>query len=86
MPNENIKSFLDSYVTNPDPRYAVLLKGKRGCGKSYFIDGWLRGYRQPEVEAGAEDIVLELVKVTLYGLKSLCRDPVAAGSSAPDDS
>ncbi len=70
MPNENIKSFLDSYVTNPDPRYAVLLKGKWGCGKSYFIDGWLRGYRQPEVEAGAEDIVLEPVKVTLYGLKS----------------
>lgn len=70
MPNENIKSFLDSYVTNPDPRYAVMLKGKWGCGKSYFIDGWLKTYQQPDTGAGAEDIVLEPVKVTLYGLKT----------------
>ena len=32
--NENISQYLSKYLTNPDPRYAVMLKGKWGCGKS----------------------------------------------------
>lgn len=32
MPNENIKNFLNMCVENPDPRYAVMLKGKWGAG------------------------------------------------------
>lgn len=70
MPNENIRNFLNAYVMNPDPCYAVMLKGKWGCGKTFFIDGWLKAYHQPDVGAGAEDIVLKPVKVTLYGLKT----------------
>lgn len=68
MPNDNIETFLNKYVENPDPRYAVMLKGKWGCGKSFFIDGWLKNYQQPAVEASEEDIVLKPIKVTLYGL------------------
>ena len=69
MPNDNIRNFLNAYVTNPDPRYALMLKGKWGCGKSFFIDSWLKEYQQPAVEAGESDIVLKPVRVTLYGLK-----------------
>ena len=68
MPNENISIFLKSYVENPDPRYAVMLKGKWGCGKSFFIDRWLERYQQPEIEAGEDDIVLQPIKVSLYGI------------------
>ena len=70
MPNENIKRYLKTYVENPDPRYAVMLKGKWGCGKTFFIDEWLRGYHQPQVDVDEEDVVLEPVKVTLYGLRT----------------
>lgn len=70
MPNDNIRNYLNAYVMNPDPRYAVMLKGKWGCGKSYFIDGWLKAYQQSDEGVGAEDIVLKPVKVTLYGLKN----------------
>lgn len=42
MANENIRNFLNSYIENPDPRYAVMLKGKWGCGKTFFVDRWLR--------------------------------------------
>ena len=68
MPNENIRVFLKSYIENPDPRYAVMLKGKWGCGKTFFIDRWLEGYHQPEVEVGENDIVLQPIKVSLYGM------------------
>lgn len=68
MANENICNFLNSYIENPDPRYAVMLKGKWGCGKTFFVDRWLVEYQQPEVEAGENDIVLQPIKVSLYGL------------------
>lgn len=49
---------------NPDPQYAVLLKGKWGCGKTHFINHWIDAYQKQE----AEDKVLEPVYVSLYGL------------------
>lgn len=49
---------------NPDPQYAVLLKGKWGCGKTHFINHWIDTYQKQE----AEDKVLEPVYVSLYGL------------------
>ena len=35
--NSLILDFLDSYADNPNPRYAVMLKGKWGCGKTHLI-------------------------------------------------
>lgn len=49
---------------NPDPQYAVLLKGKWGCGKTHFINHWIDAYQKQD----AEDKVLEPVYVSLYGL------------------
>lgn len=51
-------------MLNPDPQYAVLLKGKWGCGKTHFINHWIDTYQKQE----AEDKVLEPVYVSLYGL------------------
>ena len=65
--NIAIAQFLDMYITNPDPRYAVLLTGKWGCGKSYFIDRWLEKYNQPNEIGNEEDIVLKPFMVSLYG-------------------
>ena len=49
---------------NPDPQYAILLKGKWGCGKTHFINHWIDAYQKHD----AEDKVLEPVYVSLYGL------------------
>ena len=40
--NENIVNFLNGYLENPDPQYAVFLKGNWGCGKTFFINEWLK--------------------------------------------
>lgn len=34
--NENIVNFLNGYMMNPDPQYAVLLKGKWGGWENSF--------------------------------------------------
>lgn len=62
--NENIVNFLNGYMMNPDPQYAVLLKGKWGCGKTHFINHWIDAYKgNPTTEQ-----VLEPIYVSLYGL------------------
>lgn len=66
--NENIKNYLSTYMENPDPRYAVLLKGKWGSGKSYFIKNWINDYKEKEKD---NLVVLEPIYVSLYGLKEI---------------
>lgn len=62
--NENIVNFLNGYMMNPDPQYAVLLKGKWGCGKTHFSNHWIDAYKgNPTTEQ-----VLEPIYVSLYGL------------------
>ena len=62
--NNNIENFLNGYMMNPDPQYAILLKGKWGCGKTHFINHWIDTYQKHD----AVDKVLEPVYVSLYGL------------------
>lgn len=65
--NDNITQFLFTYMDNPDPRYAVMLKGKWGCGKSFFIQNWIELYKE-KIKDG--DAVLDPIYVSLYGLSS----------------
>lgn len=62
--NENIVNFLNGYMMNPDPQYAVLLKGKWGCGKTHFINHWIDAYKGNPTTGQ----VLESIYVSLYGL------------------
>ena len=65
--NEDIEKFLNGYLDNPDPQYAVFLKGNWGCGKTFFINKWLESYKKKK----HEDQVLEPVMVSLYGLSDI---------------
>ena len=47
--NDNIVQYLFKYANNPDPRYAVMLKGKWGCGKSFFIQNWIEQYKKKKM-------------------------------------
>lgn len=66
--NNNISEYLFRYAENPDPKYAVMLKGKWGCGKSYFINNWLEEFNE-KYKDGSQ--TLEPIYVSLYGLKSV---------------
>ena len=39
--NTLILDFLNSYADNTNPQYAVMLKGKWGCGKTHLIKEWI---------------------------------------------
>lgn len=62
--NELISKYLSDYLHNPDPQYAVMLKGKWGCGKSFFVNTWIKEYKPADRKKS-----LKPIYVSLYGLK-----------------
>lgn len=50
--NTKIFDYLNIYASTPDPQYAIMLRGKWGCGKTHFIKGWLNKF---EVKDFADD-------------------------------
>lgn len=67
--NKLILQFLNDYIQNPDPQYAVMLKGKWGCGKTYFIKQWLKTFEHKNPEDGI--ITLEPIYVSAYGMTTI---------------
>lgn len=65
--NENIKQFLDEYLDNPSPHYAIMINGKWGCGKTYFINNWIDATAAKEKESNS---IWTPVYVSLFGLSN----------------
>ena len=61
MQNKHIKEFLNYYIELPNPQYAVLLKGKWGSGKTYFINEYKK-----ELDKNKQ----KYIYVSLYGVTS----------------
>lgn len=64
--NENVIKTLNQYMENPDPQYAVLIKGLWGCGKTFLVKNWIQDLNKRP----SSDNVLQPIYVSLYGLKT----------------
>ncbi len=71
--NSNIINYLEKYIKDSDPRYAVALTGKWGCGKSFLVDTWVNDLKSREKKSASDQNSLELkpIYVSLYGMKSV---------------
>ena len=65
--NENVVAFLNEYVKNANPQYAVLICGQWGCGKTVFIKKWLSSLKE---DNAGDFITRKPVYVSLYGLNN----------------
>lgn len=61
MSNQHISEFLDYYIKLSNPQYAVLLKGKWGSGKTYFINEYKKHLNKNEHK---------YIYVSLYGVRN----------------
>lgn len=68
--NKHIIDYLNDYIHMSDPRYAVLLKGEWGCGKTYFIQNLKKEWENSETEK-EDEIILNPIYISLYGLTSV---------------
>jgi hypothetical protein len=67
MTNETTKEYLNYFVTSQNPNFAVMLKGKWGAGKTYFIRGIIEEWENAEVIVDG-DINLKPIYISLNGI------------------
>lgn len=70
-PNKQIELFLDNYVKSSNPRYAVMLTGTWGCGKTYFIKRWKRQLEEKITKNGRYSTLMKPIYVSFFGLSSI---------------
>lgn len=70
--NNQIFDFLNEYAKLPSPQYAVLLRGKWGCGKTYFVKHWLAEFdKSNKLPANENSIELKPIYVSLFGMREI---------------
>ena len=70
--NENVLNFLNEYAKLPSPQYAVLLRGRWGCGKTYFVKHWLEEFdKSDKLPANENCIELKPIYVSLFGMREI---------------
>jgi len=63
--NKHIEDYLTYYLnSNFNPGFAVLLQGKWGCGKTWFIKQFIENYPKPDKQK-------KFIYITLYGVTSV---------------
>lgn len=68
--NDEITKYLNHYNTLSNPQYAVLINGRWGAGKTFFIKEYITSLK--EYKSDEEDsIVLKPIYVSLNGLSSV---------------
>lgn len=70
--NEHIKEYLEYYVNLNNPQYAVLITGKWGCGKTYFIKELIEEWGKSDEESDSENnIVIKPIYISLNGVSNI---------------
>lgn len=67
--NKHVTTYLNDYIKMPNPRYAVLLKGQWGCGKTFFIKKLIETWNKGRKSKG-DNIQLKPIYISLYGISS----------------
>lgn len=66
---DNISSYLDYYIKIPNPQYAVMINGKWGSGKTYFIKE-LKEKWDESVKSEKDKIYMRPLYISLNGLSA----------------
>ena len=71
MDNSQLTAYLNEYIKMNRPQFAVMITGKWGCGKTYYIDGLIKEWEKAKVKTDKESILLKPVYVSVYGLHTI---------------
>lgn len=67
MGNETTINYLNYFVSSSNPSFAVMLKGKWGAGKTYFIKGLIEEWENKDVIA-EDSVNLNPIYISLNGI------------------
>ena len=69
--NDQLTSYLNEYLTMQTPQFAVMISGKWGCGKTYYIKNMIDKWYDPDRNTSIDSINLKPIYVSLNGLNSI---------------
>lgn len=72
--NEHISSYLDEYINMQNPQFAVMISGKWGCGKTYYIKRKIQAWNDEigNKKSSREDtIALKPIYISINGVSSI---------------
>lgn len=69
--NDQLTSYLNEYLTMQTPQFAVMITGKWGCGKTYFIKNMIDKWCGSNRDVSENSIDLRPIYVSLNGLSSI---------------
>lgn len=69
--NTLLTSYLNEYIKMTCPQFAVMITGKWGCGKTYYVDEIIKTWGKEKVKTDGDSIQLKPIYVSLYGMQSV---------------
>lgn len=69
--NKHLTAYLDEYLKMDTPQFAVMITGKWGCGKTYYIKERIKIWNKEKVSSGKETIVLKPIYLSVNGLSNI---------------
>lgn len=69
--NDRLTSYLNEYLAMQTPQFAVMITGKWGCGKTYFIKNMIDKWCGSNRDVSENSIDLRPIYVSLNGLSSI---------------
>ena len=69
--NDQLTSYLNEYLTMQTPQFAVMISGKWGCGKTYYIKNMIDKWYDSDRNISTDSINLKPIYVSLNGLSSI---------------
>lgn len=69
--NYRLTSYLNEYLAMPTPQFAVMITGKWGCGKTFYIKNLIGEWCNPNRNVSEESIDLRPIYISLNGLSSI---------------
>ena len=69
--NNRLTSYLNEYLAMQTPQFAVMITGKWGCGKTFYIKNLIDEWCNPNRNVSEDSIDLKPIYVSLNGLSSI---------------
>ena len=66
--NKHVKEYLNYYIKLDNPRFAIMISGNWGCGKTFFIKNVMNEWAK---SSDAEDVKINPIYISLNGISSI---------------
>lgn len=69
--NKELTTYLNEYLRMDKPQFAVMISGKWGCGKTYYIENQIEEWGKKKEKASGDSVLLKPIYVSVNGLNSV---------------